>query len=74
MVSTIFGTTKAQSILRSKRLIAERGKVLPEQTPDLTFRTATDIKSKLRAATLRFDRWICALWTETRMRGYRDGR
>ena len=28
MVSTMFGTTKAQSVLRSKRLNAERGKVL----------------------------------------------
>ena len=32
MVLTIFGTTKAQSILRSKRLIAERGKVLRWRT------------------------------------------
>ena len=30
MVSIIFGTTKAQSVLRSKRLNAERGKVLDE--------------------------------------------
>ena len=47
MVLTIFETTKAQSILRSERLIAERGKVLYYRSePDRTTETVETVSDE----------------------------